>query len=54
MLGDEEAGEMRSGRDGEALALLRLDALEKAARGGATLTAGAARLTPRKPDWARF
>jgi folate-binding protein YgfZ len=50
MLGAEEAGEMRSGRDGVALALLRLDAVEKAAA-GATLTAGEARLTVLKPEW---
>ena len=53
LLEDAEAGEMRSGRDGQALALLRLDAMEKAAA-GAALTAGGARLHPRKPDWARF
>ena len=50
MLGDEEAGEMRSGRDGVALALLRLDAVEKA-KAGATLTAGEALLTVLKPEW---
>ena len=50
MLGDEEAGELRSGRDGQALALLRLDAVEKA-KAGVALTAGGARLTPRMPDW---
>jgi folate-binding protein YgfZ len=50
MLGDEEAGELRSGSDGQALALLRLDAVEKA-KAGAALTAGTARLTPRLPDW---
>jgi folate-binding protein YgfZ len=53
MLGDSEAGEIRSGQDGIALALLRLDAVA-AANAGQTLTAGAARLTPMKPDWARF
>ena len=52
MLGDEEAGEMRSARDGLGLALLRLDALAEAE--GRPLTAGAARLTPKKPDWAKF
>ncbi|HEV7457832.1 MAG TPA: folate-binding protein [Roseococcus sp.] len=41
-----ELGEMRSGRDGRGLALLRLEAL----RGGA-LDCGAARLTPEIPDW---
>jgi len=41
MSGDAEVGEIRSGRDGTALALLRLDALEKA-----PLRAGDATLTP--------
>ena len=48
MQGEREAGEMRSGRDELGLALLRLDALD------GPLTAGAARITPRKPDWATF
>jgi folate-binding protein YgfZ len=39
---DGEIGEMRSGRDGLALALLRLDAAESAG----TLVAGGARITP--------
>jgi folate-binding protein YgfZ len=51
LLGDEEAGELRSGRDGIALALLRLELIEKAAATGATLSAGAARLTPLTPAW---
>jgi hypothetical protein len=54
MLGEKEAGEMRSGSDGRGLALLRLDAVEKAAESNAALTAGEARLTPKKPDWAAF
>jgi folate-binding protein YgfZ len=49
-LGEEEAGELRSGRDGHALALLRLDAVAT----GGTLTAGAARLRPEQPDWLRL
>lgn len=52
MLGDAEAGEMRSGRDGLGLALLRLEAVAEAA--GAPLTAGQAKLRPQKPDWAKF
>ncbi len=48
----KEAGEMRSARDGVGLALLRLEHLDKA--GGALFTAGEARITPRKPDWAAF
>jgi folate-binding protein YgfZ len=46
--GVEEAGEMRSARDGIGLALLRLEAID------AVLEAEGARLTPVKPDWARF
>ena len=46
-----EAGEMRSGRGARGLALLRLDAIE---RENNPLTAGEARLTPQKPDWASF
>jgi folate-binding protein YgfZ len=53
MLGDQEAGELRSGQDGIALALLRLDAVA-AASAGQTLVAGTARLMPIKPDWAQF
>jgi len=54
MLGDKEAGEMRSGTDGCGLALLRLEAVEKAAESKDALTAGEARLTPKKPHWAAF
>jgi hypothetical protein len=50
---DEEAGEMRSGRDGIALALLRLDAVDKASA-ESPLRAGETRLVPKKPDWAKF
>jgi hypothetical protein len=51
MLGAEEAGEMRTGRDDRALALLRLDAVENAESAGTALTAGAARVKPLKPGW---
>jgi folate-binding protein YgfZ len=44
-----EVGEMRSGRDGQGLAILRLDALERG-----PFTAGAARLSPRIPAWMRL
>ncbi|HKT17254.1 MAG TPA: folate-binding protein, partial [Stellaceae bacterium] len=50
LLGSDEAGELRSGRDGRALALLRLDAVEAAAK-GTPLVAGGARVTPEKPSW---
>ena len=53
MLGNEEAGELRSGRDGRALALLRLDAAEAAAK-GTPLLAGGARVTPDKPGWMKI
>jgi folate-binding protein YgfZ len=49
-VGEAEAGEMRSGRDGIALALLRLEAVAS----GERLHAGDALLTPLKPDWAKF
>jgi folate-binding protein YgfZ len=54
MLGDKEAGTMRSGLDGMGLALLRLEHVEEAAKSGSCLTAGEARLTPVKPDWVNF
>jgi folate-binding protein YgfZ len=53
MLDGAEAGELHSGRDDRALALLRLDAVE-AAEKGATLLAGTARLKPERPSWAKF
>lgn len=49
MAGDKTVGELRSGRDGQAMALLRLEAL---AESTAELHAGDAVVTPRKPDWA--
>ncbi|MCW5699116.1 MAG: folate-binding protein YgfZ [Rhodospirillales bacterium] len=48
-----DVGEIRSGADGLALALLRLDCLERAAD-AAPLIAEDARLTPKKPGWAAF
>jgi folate-binding protein YgfZ len=53
MLGEKEAGEMRSGRDGHALALLRLEMVE-AAKANGPLTAGAAKLTAHLPGWIRL
>jgi hypothetical protein len=49
MAGDAEAGEMRSGRDGLGLAILRLEHLE-----APSLTAGESRLNPRRPGWMRL
>lgn len=48
--GVDEVGEVRSGVDGRALAMLRLDAVGP----GHTLTAGAARIVPEKPSWMRL
>ena len=49
LLGEKEAGEMRSANGELGLALVRLEAL-----GQGVLTSGATRLTPVKPDWAKF
>ncbi len=54
MAGGEKVGKMRSAIDGIGLALIRLEEMEKAAATGTPFTAGEARLTPRKPDWAVF
>jgi folate-binding protein YgfZ len=54
MLGEAEAGEMRSSAGGLGLALLRLAAVEKAAADGLPLVAGDARLVPHKPGWANY
>jgi hypothetical protein len=50
MQGGKEAGEMRSARGDRGLALVRLEALAT----GEPLEAGAARLRPEKPDWAKL
>jgi len=49
--GGKEVGELRSGRDGQGLALMRLEFLES---GDAACTAGEASVTPKKPAWAEF
>jgi tRNA-modifying protein YgfZ len=54
MLDGKEVGEVRSGADGAALALLRLEALEADGARTGGLSADAARLIPSRPDWARF
>lgn len=51
LLDGKNAGEMRSGRDGRALALLRLEKLDAAEAAGHELAAGEARIRPRRPDW---
>jgi folate-binding protein YgfZ len=50
-LGAEEAGEIRSGRDGVAIALLRLDSVAAAGQGKTPLRAGEASVTPMPPGW---
>ncbi|EWY41301.1 glycine cleavage system protein T [Skermanella stibiiresistens SB22] len=54
MLGDKEAGEMRTGADGRALALLRLEEVERARAEGLPLVVGDATIVPVKPDWATW
>jgi tRNA-modifying protein YgfZ len=47
-----DAGEMRSGIDGQGLALLRLEQVEKAKTEGAPLMAGDTEILPQPPAWA--
>lgn len=54
MLGDADAGEMRSSAGKTGLALIRLDAWRKAGGERGAFVCGAARLSPAKPDWAVF
>ncbi|MEE9545472.1 MAG: folate-binding protein [Rhodospirillales bacterium] len=54
MAGGKEAGKMRSAIDGIGLASIHLEEMEKATATGTPFTAGEARLTPKKPDWAVF
>jgi len=51
-VGGKVVGEMRSGRDGVGLALLRREDVEKA--GDGVLEAGQAKLRAEKPEWAEF
>ena len=53
-LGEAEAGEMRSSSGQVGLALIRLELFRAAAASHAPFTAGAARLSPVRPDWAVF
>lgn len=53
--GGKSAGRIGSGAPGGlALALLRLDRIDDALKGGERLTAGGMEFEPVKPDWARF
>jgi folate-binding protein YgfZ len=54
MLGDKEAGVMRSARGALGLALLRLEQVGEAESSGRALLANGAKLRPKKPDWAGF
>ena len=51
---DREIGEIRSGAANRAIALIRLEHLNTAQNENIILTAGSAKVTPIKPDWARF
>ena len=51
MLDDKNVGEVRSGHDDRALALMRLEHLKNP---DAVFTADGAAVTPTKPDWAEF
>ena len=51
MVGDKEAGEVRSASSNQCLALMRLEYLEAP---GAEFLADGVRLTPQKPVWAKF
>jgi folate-binding protein YgfZ len=50
--GQREAGEMRSGIEGQGLALLRLEQVEKAKADGMPLMAGDTEILPVAPAWA--
>jgi hypothetical protein len=50
-LGEREAGEMRSGIDGQGLALLRLEQVERAKAAGLPLLAGDTEILPVAPAW---
>jgi folate-binding protein YgfZ len=52
--GGQEAGEMRSGLDDRALALLRLEPAEAAMRSEIELRAGASQIWPEMPGWMRL
>jgi folate-binding protein YgfZ len=48
----KKVGEIRTGRDGKAIAMIRLEYMEEEA--GGALSAGEAKITPVKPAWANF
>ena len=51
LLGEQDAGEIRSGQDDRAIALMRLEVLEKWRRDGGALHADGTRVIPEWPDW---
>jgi folate-binding protein YgfZ len=51
LLGEREAGEMRSGLEARGIALARLELLGEPGTAPPVLHAGATRLTPEWPDW---
>jgi hypothetical protein len=53
-LGEREAGEMRSGMDGQGIALLRLEQVAKARTEGVPLMAGGTEIQPVTPAWASW
>lgn len=50
----KDAGEMRSGFDGRAMALLRLEAVQAAQQAGQALQAGSSALRPEIPPWMKL
>ncbi|MBT3660333.1 MAG: folate-binding protein YgfZ [Rhodospirillaceae bacterium] len=54
MADGKDIGEVRSGRGGHALALMRLEHLDPDGPSSAPFAAGDAMITPSKPDWADF
>ena len=54
LLGEQEAGWMRSSLGRQGLALLRLDATAKAAAGDGSLTCNGMTLTARLPEYAQI
>ncbi|MBC8267929.1 MAG: folate-binding protein YgfZ [Rhodospirillaceae bacterium] len=54
MLGDKQAGEMRSGLGDQGLAMIRLEHFESVMESGEALSAEGTHLHPIKPDWAEF
>ena len=54
MFGEKEAGEIRSGVNNAAMALMRLNVLEEWSRLGGELIAGSSSVIPQKQNWMNF